>query len=278
MTDTTIDEAAGRDCAGCASVEGVPARAEGADGGAFDPFDGEPDPSALPTAADLASVERARTEAAERRETADASRRTTDLLANMRADRHALLAILRACSEPCTAEGVTEAARAAAPGPSVYAPETLRRLLEEAGALERVDADGAPYQEEQAQARVVEVGGVEYLEPAEPPRPRWLATQAGRDALAADRPLARIEKLFEDQAVYLPIFKRVLTMCAQGGPTATSAINAAVDPDPLVQNPRRHTPFFTEKLESCDALTWDHGWRTTDEGLEALEMLTDVEG
>ena len=243
---------------------------------AFNPFEeGERDPQAIPGADDAALVARARQEKADG-QTADAADRIAALFAKMHTDRKALLAIVRACEAPCDAAGVARAATDAASGVSVYAPETLRRLLEEAGALVCVDAAGEPYPEEAGEPKTVVVDGVECLEPAEAPEPHWLATSEGKAALLADKPLSRIELLFEEKADYLPIFKRVLMLCAQEGGTATKAINAAVDNDPLVQSPRYYASYFTERLEGCDALAWDGVWKTTDTGLEALEMLADV--
>lgn len=245
-------------------------------GEAFNPFeDGERDPHAMPGEDDAELVARARQEAAGG-QSAGAAERIAALFAKMHADRKALLAIVRACEAPCDAEGVARAATAAASGVSVYAPETLRRLLEEAGALVCVDAAGEPYPEEAGEPKAVVVDGVECLEPAEAPEPHWLATPDGLDALQADKPLSRIEALFEEKSAYLPIFKRVLTLCAQEGGSATKTINAAVDNDPLAQSPRYYASYFTERLEGCDALIWDGAWKVTDAGLEALEMLADV--
>ncbi len=244
-------------------------------GEAFSPFeDGERDPQAMPGEQDAQFVARVRAEAPS--EGRDAAERIAALMSEMRADRRALLAILRACEAPCAAEPLAQAARDAQTGVSVYAPETLRRLLEQAGALERVNEAGEPYSAEAGQPKVVVVDGVECLEPAEPPAPWWVATPEGRAAAQADKPLLRIEALFEEKGDYLPIFKRVLAMCAQDGGAKTKQINAAVDCDPLVQSPRHFASYFTEKLEGCDALVWDGAWKTTDTGLEALEMLADV--
>lgn len=246
-------------------------------GEAFDPFEaGERDPQALPGAEDAELMARARTELGAAGKPADAAGRTEALLARMRADRRALLAMLRACEKPCDAEALARAAQGAQAGVSVYSPETLRRLLEQAGAVECVDRDGNPYSAAEAAPRTVVVDGVECLEPGEPPVPYWVATEAGHMAAEADKPLSRLEALFEEKADYLPIFKRVLAMCAQGQPVRTKEINAAVDADPLVQSPRYFASYFTERLEECDALVWEGGWKTTDEGLEGLAMLADV--
>ena len=245
--------------------------------GEFDPFEeGERDPRALPGAEDAELVARARAESARAKCGENTGERIVALMDEMHADRRALLAILRACDAPCAAEPLAQAAREAQTGVSVYAPETLRRLLEEAGAIVRVNEDGSAYSAQEEEPKVVVVDGVECLEPSEAPVPYWVATPQGRAAVQADEPLSRIEELFEKKAEYLPIFKRVLTMCAEEGGVKTKQINAAVDSDPLVQKPRLFASYFTEQLEDCGALVWDGAWETTDTGLEALEMLADV--
>ena len=96
-------------------------------------------------------------------------------------------------------------------------------------------------------------------------------------AVEADRPLDRLNDLFAQDEQYLPIYKRVLTLCAAEGGTTIKALGDAVDSDPLVQKPRLYVAHFVDKLEKCDAVEWVDSWVTTEVGQTGLEILKDVE-
>lgn len=208
-----------------------------------------------------------------------ASDRIAALVGRMNRQRHVLRAVLKACAEPTPLDDVRAAvAPVQERYRSIHTLENLVNLLEEAGALEQVDADGAPYvwNEAQAEPVTVVVDGVEYLEPATPPVVHWHATEAGMRALEGDDHLAPLTELFEREAVYLPIYKRVLTLCAREGGASMPELGKAVDADPLVQKPRFYAAHFVDALEACDAVVWAPGWTATETGLDALAMLADV--
>ena len=223
--------------------------------------------------------QRAAREAGETRaSSASASERCAELFAQMKRQRHVLRGILDACDPArpldevrAQVAGLQERYR------SIYTLENLLDLLEGAGAVERVTEDGAPWSwnEEDAEPVVVVIDGVEYLENPEPPAVLWRATEAGKEAAARGGALAEVEALFEREAVYLPIYKRVLTLCADGG-SSMPALGAAVDNDPLVQKPRFYAARFVNNLEAVDAVVWDGAWVATETGREALQMLADV--
>lgn len=245
----------------------------------FSPFEAnEADPYEMPDVERLEQARAAQEEQAQKRAEKPSAERTAELFEKMRADRKALLAILAACSKPCSEQAVERTVAETTRGKrSVYAPATLCALLLEAGALAKVDEQGEPYRAEDLEPVRTVVDGVEYLEPPTPPALHWLSTDAGRAAVEADRPLARLEELFDTKAELLPVFKRVLTLCSADEGAKTPSVNAAVDDDPLVQEPRYYASYFTEQLERCDCLAWeDHAWHTTPMGWEALEMLEGV--
>lgn len=206
-----------------------------------------------------------------------AEERTADLLASMAPRRKVLLSILAHCSEPRPVAQVNALVDELQQNNfSVYSAANLCALLEKAGALERVTADGQPADNVESEPRVVVVDGVEYLEAGDPVEVCWLATDAGRAAVEADKPLERLRDLLDHDAAYLPIYKRILALCAAEGGAKTPDINAAVDNDPLVQKPRFYAPHFVDKLEKCDALAWQKAWVVTEVGRAGLEMLADV--
>ena len=159
---------------------------------------------------------------------------------------------------------------------SVYSAANLCSLLEKAGAIERVTAEGEPAENIEAEPQTVVVDGVEYLEAREPVEIYWRITEPGRAALEADKPLERLRALLDEDAAYAPIYQRILRLCAADGGTTTPTINNAVDHDPLVQKPRFYAPHFVDRLEKCDALAWRKAWCITDIGRAGLDMLADV--
>ena len=205
--------------------------------------------------------------------------RIAELFERMQPHRPILQAVMQRCLErPCAfvelrqrIEGLSEHHR------SVYAPEGFCDLLERSGALRKVTAEGEPFPEEDPEPRVVVEDGVEYLEPVELPELHYVATDDGRQAMAAYSPVSRIERLFERDGRYLPVYKRILMMCAEEGGASMPALDKAIVDDPLVQEPRCYASRFVSYLETADAVEWRSGWHITQAGLEGLEMLNDVE-
>lgn len=208
-----------------------------------------------------------------------AEERTADLLKAMAPRRKVLLGILAFCEEPQLVNDVNaKVDELQAHNFSVYTAADLTALLERAGALEHVTDEGGSLEDvEEQEPEVVEVDGVEYLEVKESAPTRWVTTAAGMAAVEADRPLDRLNELFAEDEHYLPIYKRVLTLCAVEGGATIKALGEAVDKDPLVQKPRLYVAHFVDKLEKCDAVEWVDSWQTTEVGKTGLEILKDVE-
>lgn len=154
---------------------------------------------------------------------------------------------------------------------SVYSPATLCRLLEEAGAIERIDENGRLANETVDEPAIVIVDGVEYLEPAPARASFWRSTPDGLAYVTGADPAAELEALLTETPDYLPIFKRVLELCARTDGAASAALSAAVDKDPVVQEPRRYSGYFIDRLEACEAVEWKNGaWRITELGTTVL--------
>ncbi len=160
---------------------------------------------------------------------------------------------------------------------SVYTAADLCNLLEKAGAIERVTAEGTPADEVENEPKTVVVDGVEYIEVAEPVELFWQITEEGQAKLDSDKPLDRLHELLARDEQYAVIYKRILTMCSAESGATTPEINDAVDNDPLVQKPRLYAPHFTDLLEKCDAIEWRKAWYTTEVGKAGLEALAEVE-
>lgn len=207
----------------------------------------------------------------------EAAARIGELLDRMNGQRATLLDVLAFCSNPRTAVEVDACIeQAQALNRSVFSGASLRTLLQQAGALELVDEQGAPYVEKALEPHIVVVDGVECYEPQQPAEPLWRTTDAGVDVCAGDDPAARLRELFDDpdEQMYLPIYERVLTLCADDDGATTRSLGEAVDRDPLVQQPRYFVQHFVERLEQRGAVRWDGAaWKVTDLGMSALESL-----
>ncbi len=208
-----------------------------------------------------------------------AAERIDALFESMAPRRKVLLGILAYVSDGMkpVAEVNAEVDRLQEDNYSVYSAADLCKLLEGAGAIERVTAEGTPADEVETEPKTVVVDGIEYIEAAEPVEIFWQITEDGQAKLDSDKPVDRMRELFERDEKYAVIYKRILTLCAAEGGATTPDINSAVDDDPLVQKPRLYAPHFVDLLEKCDALEWRKAWYTTEVGRAGLEILADVE-
>lgn len=194
-----------------------------------------------------------------------------------------LLQVIEFCCEERTGEEVAELVeQAQAENRSVYTPQSLCSILERAGALtgrsEVPEQDEAAEQDEQGDAPEQDGADagqpeVEAREVAPQPTTYWLATDDGLTVLASHKEGHALEELLSSQSEspYLEIYERVLAFCAVE-PRKKPQIDALVDDDPLVQNPRRYSNHFIELLENREALSWhDGGWNATELGRRYLE-------
>ena len=131
-----------------------------------------------------------------------AEERIADLLEAMAPRRTVLLGILAACAEPQPASAVSARVDELQENNfSVYSAANLCSLLEKAGAIERVTAEGEPAEDIEVEPQTVVVDGVEYLEAREPVEIYWRITEPGRTALEADKPLERLRALLDGPLV-----------------------------------------------------------------------------
>ena len=206
-----------------------------------------------------------------------AEERTADLLTSMNSQRKTLLNILSFCIEKQTVTDVNNLVEKLKEyNYSVYSAADLCTLLEKAGALERVTAEGEDATEVKAEPKTVVVDGVEYLEAAEAPETFWLTTSAGQAALDADKPLERMHELLESDATYASIYERVLSLCSAEGGANTKDLGNEIDDDPMLQKPRYYATRFVDRLEKCDALEWKGAWCITDIGKQALDFIATI--
>ncbi len=197
--------------------------------------------------------------------------RIEELFARMKPRRKVLLGVLALCAEPVDVAAVhAKVDEMQAAQRSVFDGPALCALLERAGALEQV-------RDEEQEPRVVEVDGVEYMEPAAEVAVRYRTTPEGMAAVEADRPMERLHAALEKEAVYKPIYLRILKACGEEGGKTAKQLGELVDGDPLLQKPRFWAAHFFNILGECDALSWDRTWQITELGWKAVEEL-ELEG
>ncbi len=205
--------------------------------------------------------------------------RTRELFSQMRPQRTVLLGIINAAHEPLSMDDVHKVTENLQQKKfSVYTPSNLCTMLEIAGAINRVTADGEPYALHASKPDIVIEDGEEYYVPTTPEKVHWLATEAGANAAVEDNPDERLQELFESETDLLPIYKRVLTTAKATDGVEMDELSVQVDGNPLISTPRRfYVQHFVEALERCDALVWNaQAWTITDMGERALELLSDV--
>lgn len=211
-------------------------------------------------------------------DTRPAPERIADLFSAMAPRRRTLLGMITFCAAPQTTDALdAEVDRLQTDNFSVYSPASLANLLERAGALARVTADGEPYPEGDPEPVLVEVDGVSYYEADEAPEVCWLATEDGAAYAEADKPLDRLTNLLAEDAKYATIYERILGLTAQDAGASMPTINEAVDNDELLKSPRLYAPHFIDKLEKCDAVEWrDKSWRITEVGRAGQRIVADL--
>lgn len=229
-----------------------------------------------------------------------AQERIEKLLVGMPAQQFRALRAVELCEQPQTMEAVAAQLDAEYPHQvSVFSSAQIVALLERAGALEKlVDegtaSDAAAGADETSSESLGEPAGesstdssakpanssgalsdaasVEYLTVTPVPPALYQATEAGLRAVADHINVRVIEDMLTEEPWYLPIYERILSMCATESGERTKTLDAAVDGDELCAEPRRFCGYFRGKLEESGALVWNGTtWKTTELGKQAMD-------
>lgn len=151
---------------------------------------------------------------------------------------------------------------------SVYAPMTLCRMLERAGALTLEMPEIAEEQESAEE-------GVSYLEIRETVDPVWHATDEAlqlREEYMSGAQFRAIV-LESDESRYTEVYERVMDALAEE-PRKLAAIEELTDTMDITKSPRRFGQHFIDILEATDCILWGAGaWNLTDLGRAMLAEL-----
>lgn len=206
--------------------------------------------------------------------------RIDKLLAGMPGQKFRALAVVQAADadEPRMAEAIVADVDAAYPNTkSVFDTARLLRLLTEAGAVESEGAqEDAPIVEQDEEICLTEdnfiIGedGEEYLVVTDAAPATYLATDAGRAAVAHYLDAGALEAIIGVEPRYAPLYARIMSMVSADGGATTSQLNGAIDSDPLCEKPRRFCGYFIDKLETSGLVEWRDAWVITDLGRKAM--------
>ncbi len=201
-----------------------------------------------------------------------AAERLDMLFDRMKAYRRQLLAVIEYCVEPKELEDVNALiAKMQEHSVSVFAPEGLCNLLEAAGGLVRLDAEGNPFDPALVEPREIVVDGVAYYEiPEEDVKSFYQSTADAIALLGHDDRAERIDALFEERMGYMFVIRAILELASAEEGTQIKAIEEAVLHDERFAGSKWRPNSFLNKLEEADAVAWQGSWKITDYGRELL--------
>ena len=112
----------------------------------------------------------------------------------------------------------------------------------------------------------------EYLTPTPAPPVWYQATEAGLDAITKYASEQTIVNVIAEEPKYLPIYHQVLSMLAEEDGQSMKDLDAAVNADPLLVEPKRFCGYFLDRLDRSGAAEFKASrWRITPRGASVLE-------
>ena len=207
----------------------------------------------------------------------DPEQRIERLFANMYSYKRDLLAVIAGCKTPCSFDQISKLiAHTQKSAQSVYAAESILDMLIDAGALERVTAQGTPYVQTKVDPNEVERDGRVYLTIAEPPEAFWQATPAGLQALKKYDSMKAVEELFSKQPDFLSSYAVLLRLCARDEGANIKTLKEIVNERPEIIGHKKTAQFLLENLSQAGVLAYDADckvWRTNKTGDSILRLL-----
>lgn len=215
------------------------------------------------------------------------------LFGKMRPHRAALLALLTFCREPQKASVASAHVSAVQGSHAVFSPSTLCRMLEEAGAVERLcpvradvlDDAGVPVVAGEGateeliplawvaarEAIAGEEAGEAYVQSAGCRESYWRTTEAGRNFLGAQDVVASVAQLAERESNWWPVYLELLAYLGAGDGHSQAEIAQHMTALPVfaVESHRLSTAHMIDQLQQAGAIEWLNGWVLT-EGARVL--------
>jgi len=97
----------------------------------------------------------------------------------------------------------------------------------------------------------------------------WRTTSAGRNVLRLACPDERLSHLVAQSGSYRNIYHLLLEACLE--PETRSGIEALLQGNPLLEDPKVSPSFFIGELEVAGGLGWEGKWKTTPAGAKFLD-------
>ena len=192
-----------------------------------------------------------------------ATERLEKLVGEMGAQGESLVAIVEFCAQERTSGQVDEMlAPLRADRLSVYTPSTLRRLLENAGALVYHANDVAPDE------LTDENGDLVMPEEAVP---TWTATPEALAWCAARNPLGELADAVGTDEEIADVYARILALCDEE-PHSMNDIAHVLGEEGLLGEGGRDAGSLVGKLEELGALAWHGAWETSALGRDYLDL------
>lgn len=201
--------------------------------------------------------------------------RMEDLFENMIPYRLDFLKIMEYCRETRSMDEMSSfVTDLLAQRRAVYSAASFCKMLADAGALVKIDADGNPYVEVEVEPEeAVDENGMTYLKPGTPPAAFWQTTEDGVAVLEESDPIAALAKIIEENAPFRSVFRDILRLCDAEGGTSIVDLESTLNRDPILAESRRQAQFFMDYLDRNGAVAWDGAWKTTDVGKAVLASL-----
>jgi hypothetical protein len=211
------------------------------------------------------------------------------LLIGIPGQQFRILHAVKFCAEPHTCdEIVAEVDRVYPREVSVYDTAQIVQLLERAGALVRqAPASDAPTAlttpaasvtpsasaEKTAETYIQDTNAQnadEFLVVTPAPANTYLATPVGLEAVEANCGRGVAFALLSAEKQYLPLYQEILELTSVEGGCPATTLDNAIDPNPLIESPRRFCGYFLGRLEKVGAVRWMDNWIITESGRELL--------
>jgi hypothetical protein len=198
--------------------------------------------------------------------------RIGNMIAGMPGQKQRILHAISVCtSAPKRLDEITAELDKAFPVQvSVYSCAQVVKLLEAAGAL--VSREIEAVRSAAAPALLYDKAPTgDCLAVASPPVYEYSATQDGLNVLEAYTGESHLVAVLTEEGRYLPLYRRILEMVSARGGCPTKELDAAIDIDPLCEQPRRFCGYFLDRLEEAGAVKWQDAWVSTKSGTKMLE-------
>lgn len=172
---------------------------------------------------------------------------------------------------------------------TIYPPDTLCSIMEKFGALrytlpydeEYEDSDEALYEHSNRIVAVDEntemIVSQARVEGEEMKEGSWIAAPEALEYVQAlkEDEVEQFYHTIESESNLKSAYAALLEYCLTRKRTKMD-IDERIDAHPALQQPRVFSGHLVTAMERCGCLEWEKGWKTTEQGIKALEILREM--